>query len=289
MNRKGKRWKLKRIKIRDRYRLGVYNDTTYEQILYFRLNGRGILITLAVSVFTLICLTTVLIAFTPIREFIPGYPSVETRRTMQQNIQRIDSLENVVAEWYLYIDNYMKVVSGNVPGIAQTSTPEINPSHDAFADVRSNEDSLFRAQIEQNELFNLNMSLRAKSSELLDMYFIAPLKGTITSKFNVAENHFGVDVVSVPNDVVLATLDGTIIMAEWTMETGNVIQIQHSNNLISTYKHNAKLIKKHGSKVKAGDAIAIVGNSGAYTSGHHLHFELWYKGTPIDPEQYIVF
>lgn len=289
MVKKGKRWKFKRIKIRDSYRLGVYNDTTYEQILYFRLHGRGIIITLAVAVFTLICLTTVLIAFTPLREFIPGYPSVETRRTMQQNIQRIDSLENVVAEWYLYIDNYMRIVSGEVPGIVKSTNPDIQSTTNSFTDSRSSEDSLFRMQVEQNELFNLNVSLSAKSSELLDMYFIAPLKGTITSKFNAAENHFGVDIVSVPNDVVLATLDGTIIMAEWTMETGNVIQIQHPNNLISTYKHNAKLIKKHGSKVKAGDAIAIVGNSGAYTSGPHLHFELWYKGTPIDPEQYIVF
>ena len=111
----------------------------------------------------------------------------------------------------------------------------------------------------------------------------------VTNSFNAGENHFGTDIVAAPNEVVKAAMDGTVILATWTVETGYVLQIQHDNNLISIYKHNAELLKKVGNVVRAGDAIAIIGNSGELTTGPHLHFELWHNGTPVDPEQYIVF
>jgi len=284
-----KKWHFKGINLKDKYRLGVYNDTTYEQVFHFRLKGRGVLISIAISVVILIALTTILIAFTPIRELIPGYPNRETRRIMQNNVLRADSLENVIAEWAHYIDNSIRVISGNSTHIV-LNPPDSNYTNKPFQDVRSKEDSLFRVQIESQEQFSFrNGTTIQKSRELSDIHFFTPLKGDITARFNPAENHLGTDIVSSPNDVVVAVLDGTVIMSEWTVETGNVIQIQHADDLVSIYKHNAKLLMKQGSKVKAGEAIAIVGNSGELTSGPHLHFELWYKGTPLNPEQYIVF
>jgi murein DD-endopeptidase MepM/ murein hydrolase activator NlpD len=289
MNDKKRKWSLNRLNLRDKYRLGIYNDTTYEQVFHFRLKGREVLVVLVISIFLLIGLNTFFIAFTPIREYIPGYPNEETRKIMQNNVLKIDSLENEIAEWTHYWNNSIRVLSGNSTQIVQ-NPPDSNITNKPFVDVRSKQDSLFRDHIEKEERFDFSDNITVKRNKnISEMHLMTPLKGKITSKFNVGENHIGIDIVSSPNDVVVATLEGTVIMAEWTLETGNTILIQHANNIISVYKHNAKLLKKQGNKVKAGDAIAIMGNSGELTYGPHLHFELWNNGVPIDPEQYIVF
>jgi murein DD-endopeptidase MepM/ murein hydrolase activator NlpD len=291
MNGKKKKWGLNRLNLKDKYRLGIYNDTTYEQVFHFRLKGREVLVVLAISIFILVGLNTFFIAFTPIREFIPGYPDKETRRVMQNNVLKIDSLEDEIAEWTHYWNNSIRVLSGNSTQIVQNPPVDSNIEIKPFVDVRSKQDSLFRDQIEKEERFDFkdNYNTVKKGKSISEIHFMAPLKGKITSKFNVGENHMGIDIVSSPDDVVVAVLDGTVITAEWTLETGNTILIQHNDNIISVYKHNAKLLKKQGSKVNAGDAIAIMGNSGELTYGPHLHFELWNNGVPIDPEQYIVF
>jgi murein DD-endopeptidase MepM/ murein hydrolase activator NlpD len=289
MNDKKTKWSLKRLNLRDKYRLGVYNDTTYEQVFYFRLKGREVLVVLVISIFLLVGLNTFFIAFTPIREFIPGYPNKETRKVMQNNVLKIDSLENELKEWAFYWDNSMRVISGSSTQIVQ-NPPDATVSSAPFVDIRSKQDSLFRDQIEREERVDFGNNFSAsKDRDISGIHFMTPLKGKITSKFNAGENHTGIDIVSSPNDVVVATLDGTVIMSEWTLETGYIILIQHKDNILSVYKHNAKLLKKQGSKVKAGDAIAIMGNSGELTYGPHLHFELWFKGVPIDPEQFIAF
>ena len=136
------------------------------------------------------------------------------------------------------------------------------------------------------------MSILTKTTNKTDfsrIHFYSPVKGLITNSFNPNENHLGTDVVTASNNVVVAALEGTVIIANWTLETGYVIQIQHSNNLISIYKHNSELLKKVGNHVTAGEVIAIIGNSGELTSGPHLHFELWHNGTPLDPEDYVAF
>ncbi|MDR1339621.1 MAG: M23 family metallopeptidase [Prevotellaceae bacterium] len=289
MNGKKTKWSLNRLNLKDKYRLGIYNDTTYEQVFYFRLKGREVLVVLVISIFLLVGLNTFFIAFTPIREFIPGYPDKETRKVMQNNVLKIDSLENELAEWAFYWDNSMRVISGGNTQIVQ-NPPDTLVSNTPFVDIRSKQDSIFRDRIEKEERGNFedNFSVQ-KSRDISEFHLMTPLKGKITSRFNAGENHLGIDIVSSPNDVVVATLDGTVIMSEWTLETGYVILIQHNDNVVSVYKHNAKLLKKQGSKVKAGDAIAIMGNSGELTYGPHLHFELWFKGIPVNPEQFIMF
>jgi hypothetical protein len=289
MNGKKRKWGVNRLNLKDKYRLGIYNDTTYEQVFHFRLKGREVLVVIVISIILLVGLNTFFIAFTPVREFIPGYPNKETRKIMQNNVLKIDSLENVLVEWTHYWNNSIRVLSGNSTQIIQ-NPPDSNVVNKPFVDIRSKQDSLFRDRIEREERFDFNDNFPVKKNKnISELHLMTPLKGKITSKFNVGENHIGVDIVSSPNDVVVAILDGTVIMAEWTLETGNSILIQHSDNIISVYKHNAKLLKKQGNKVKAGDAIAIMGNSGELTYGPHLHFELWFNGIPIDPEQYIAF
>jgi murein DD-endopeptidase MepM/ murein hydrolase activator NlpD len=291
MSEKNGRLGWKDIRLNDKYHFGMFNDTSYEQLLHIRCTGRGLVIATAITIFVLITLTTILIAFTPLRGLIPGYPDREMRRLIQMNMMKADSLEHVLEEWAHYLNNSIKIISGSSPQIVHGST-DSDRVNKSFKDERSKEDSAFRKQIESENMLDFkahNVDLPSRQKDLSEIYFMTPMKGNITARFSIVEGHFGTDIVSLPNDIVKSTLDGTVIMAEWTLKTGNVIQIQHDNDIVSIYKHNAKLLKKQGSKVKAGDAIAIVGNSGELTSGQHLHFELWYKGVPIDPEQYILF
>jgi murein DD-endopeptidase MepM/ murein hydrolase activator NlpD len=152
-----------------------------------------------------------------------------------------------------------------------------------------NQDSIFQDKILEERLSLSVQSTRNPIGSLSNLHFFIPVKGLITNKFNASRGHYGIDLVSQPNTRISATLSGTVLYAGWTLDTGYVIFLQHDNNLVSSYKHNAALLKKTGDRVNGGEAIAIIGNTGEVTTGPHLHFELWHEGKPIDPEQYIVF
>jgi murein DD-endopeptidase MepM/ murein hydrolase activator NlpD len=285
--------KKKPNKLKHKYRFSIYNDGSLKQLWHIRLSGLEALILLISAIVTIISFVIVMIAFTPLREFIPGYPDTKTRREIVQNAMRADSLELMMYKWELQLANINRIVSGEDPIPIELSLTD-TIQHSKIAIRRhSKEDSLLRLEIEREAQFHVSsgeLTAQNKLQPLEAMHFFAPVKGAITDKFDLAKGHFAVDVVAVPNAVVSATLDGTVIMAVWTSGTGYVIQIQHKNNIVSTYKHNAKLLKKAGEAVKAGEAIAIVGNSGEeLTTGPHLHFELWHNGYPIDPEKYITF
>lgn len=156
----------------------------------------------------------------------------------------------------------------------------------------SPEDSALRMRIENEERYNLAIGPPAAESlsSLAGLHFFPPVKGIVSGKYDVSTKHFGTDIVTEPKAIVSSALDGTVIFTGWTMETGFVIEVQHPNNIVSVYKHNASLLKETGDLVRAGEAISIVGDSGElYTSGPHLHFEIWYKGSPLDPEKHIFF
>jgi murein DD-endopeptidase MepM/ murein hydrolase activator NlpD len=149
-------------------------------------------------------------------------------------------------------------------------------------------DSQFRKDFEQSELSLITLTGN-KYRELGEIFFFSPLTGFITDRYDVKKAHFGVDIGSKTNEPVKAIADGTVIMASWTQDSGYIIAIQHRGNLISVYKHNAELLKKVGNFVNAGEIISIVGNSGENTNGPHLHFELWYNGNSLNPEEFVTF
>ncbi len=276
-------------RLRDKFRLIIFNDRTLEEVWYLRLSRLNIMV-LTTSLFILIVVGVfALVAYTGIRQLIPGYPDGNLRRTIHMNAVRLDSLENEIRMRDQYFHNIKSLVAGEEPpNLVNISDSSMEPASITFS--KSIEDSILRMQIEQEEQYNLLVLSQQRSpTDLAGIHFFAPLRGLVTLPFNATENHFGTDIVAAPNEVVKATLDGTVIMDAWTVETGYVIHIQHENNLISVYKHNSELLKKSGNVVKAGDAIAIIGNSGELTTGPHLHFELWHNGAPIDPQSYIVF
>lgn len=276
-------------KLKYKYRFVILNDETFEEKFNFRLSRLNVYTALGVGSLLLIALVTILIAFTPLREFIPGYTDVTIRKTGIENTLKLDSLENVLRQKEQYLININRIIQGEPINFNDSLVVDTTINYKNIVNEKIPEDSLLRVMIETEEKYNLFKSAGRTPSSISSLIFFNPLKGIVTEQFNSRKQHFGVDLVAPKNEAIKATLDGTVIFAEWTSETGYVIQLQHSNNLISIYKHNSVLHKKQGDKVKAGDVIAIVGNTGELSSGPHLHFELWYNGIPLNPEEYMLF
>jgi len=210
------------------------------------------------------------------------------RRTIVMNSIRLDSLENELALKDKYLKNINIIFSGKIPS-DEAFFGDTTTSSDKLVFQRSKEDSLLRIQVEDEEKFNISGPSGSRLSSIARIHFFAPVNGVITSSFDKENNHYGIDIVAPLNEMVKSTLDGVVVFSAWTLETGHVIQIQHNDNIVSIYKHNANLLKKVGDHVKAGEVIAIIGNSGEITTGPHLHFELWQNGIALNPIDYIIF
>ena len=274
-------------KFKSKYRMSIYRDETYEEVLNLKLTRLNVVLIIGTATLIFLLIVISIIAFTPVRELIPGYPDQNTVRNIHMNDFRLDSLENELEKRDIYFQNIRAIISGETP-------PEYNFVSDTGVTVVPDltektpvEDSLLRNMVSSRDAYSLSMIENNKP--VSSVLFFPPVKGIVTNSFNRSMDHYGTDIVAAANEVVKSTLSGTVTLASWTLETGYVIQIQHDNNLISVYKHNAELLKHMGDRVKAGEPIAIIGNSGELTTGPHLHFELWYNGTPLDPEEYITF
>jgi len=280
-------------KLRNKYRLVISNEETYEEEFSFRISRLNAFVTIGTVAIILIVLTTFLIAFTPLREYIPGYTDVTLRKRVV-DMQRItDSLKVDFRQKSIYIENIKNIIDGNVIYDDSTGLVVENDNYQNIHYKRSTEDSLLRKSYEDETSYDLYYNEAEKLStsayQRKSYNFFNPLKGIITNEFDLASQHYGIDIVAKQNEAVKATLDGTVIFSGWTVETGYVISIQHKGKFISSYKHNSVLLKQQGNIVKAGEPIAIVGESGELSTGPHLHFELWYDGTPVNPRDYIAF
>jgi len=276
-------------KLTNKYRLVLLNEETFEERGSMRLTRLNLIAITGVVLILLVAIVYTLIAYTNIRELIPGYPDAAMRQHIRSNAMKLDSLEYEQAIRDQYFDNLNRIIRGDAPeDYMNDSTGAVNQQEISF--IRSANDSLLRQQVEAEEQFRLSvLESDRQESKLFELHFFTPVKGLVTRSFEPMEGHYGIDLVTDPNEVVKAALDGTVTMSTWTLETGYVIQIQHDHELITVYKHNATLFKAVGQKVVAGDAIAIVGNSGELTTGPHLHFELWHDRAPLNPVDYIVF
>lgn len=276
---------------RDKYRFSVVNDHTFEEVWRIILTRYNAFLLISLLLFFIIGGTVSLISFTHLREFIPGYPDVDMRRNILLSAIRLDSLEREIHLRDKYFANLNQIISGRPPA----ETVQLQDTSGTYASIKftkTTEETEFLAGVEQAERYNLSLgpTNTSSSSNLAGLHFFPPVKGVISSRFDARAKHFGTDIVTTPKAVVSSALDGTVIFTGWTMETGFVIEVQHQNNLISVYKHNSSLLKETGDLVRAGEAISVVGDSGElYTSGPHLHFEIWYKGNPLDPEKHILF
>lgn len=275
-------------RIRFKYKLSFINENTLEEVWSFRLSQLSVFISLGVFAFSLVAFTALIIIMTPIRNYLPGYLDVEVRKEIVQNALRADSLERMIEIQNLYLKNVTGIISGT---IELDSIREIDSLARIDADFeipRSPEEEEYVKNFEQEEKYNLAV-LNTNPLPVDGLFFYKPVNGMISSRYQADIHHFGVDIAAAPKESVLATLDGTVMYAGYDPNQGNVIQLQHKNGFVSVYKHNELLLKEPGEQVVAGEAIALVGNTGKLSTGPHLHFELWYNGKPVNPEDFIVF
>ncbi len=289
MSEKKEKKKLKE-RLNDKYRLTIYNDTSFEEVTTVILSRLNIFAYVGIFTILIGIITYLLLLYSPLKIFLPAYQNSELRRTIILNSIRVDSLVNEIALRDKYFENMRNIIEGKE--ISDIENDKDSATHyDEIDFNKSKEDSILRQQIENQELYTISAQTETKQSTALNaIHFFAPIsKGLITNKFSIKTKHYAVDIVAAPNEGVKAVLDGTVIEAGWNMETGYSMTLQHENNILSLYKHNSALLKQTGDRVNAGEVIAIIGNSGELTTGPHLHFELWHNGVPLNPESYIVF
>ena len=279
--------KIKR-KLLDKYRLIILNEHTFEERLSINLTRLNVFILVSLSAIILVVLTTVLIAFTPLREYIPGYSSASLKKKATELNYKTDSLQQVITLNDRYYESIKKVLQGEVSKVDFARDSMIQAVKLEASEVNlkpTQEDSLLREKVDKEDKYNLFESATSASNFVL----FPPVNGTISESYNVKKKHFAVDIVVAKGTPIKATADGIVIFAEWTASTGYVVIIEHSYGLISVYKHNSALTKTQGDLVKAGEVIATAGNAGELSTGPHLHFELWNDGYPINPTNFIDF
>lgn len=270
------------------FSISIRDNESHKYLWSIRFTKVSLFVTIFSFLVMLIAVIYSLIAYTPIRTFIPGYPDARTKRAAIQNAIKVDSLEKVIYRWELYSENMKRAVEGKAPiridSIIKAGKTAKTAEYDLNAINR--QDSLLREQVKEEEQFEISNRGR-RNLPIEGLHFFTPLKGVVSQGYDPI--HPYIDITAPAGSVVKATLDGTVIYAGWSEDSGNTIQIQHSDDIVSIYKHNEKLLKKVGDKVKAGTSIALVGNTGEETTGTHLHFELWHQGEAVDPTKYIKF
>ncbi len=282
-------------KLRHTYRLVIMNNETFEEVGSYKLSLLNVYVAFSTIVVVVAALVLAMVIFTPLKRYIPGLQDSSREEEIITLYQEINRLEQELNAQTAYAENFRRLLTGDVT-TAEEIPQEITREYtDTLPPVeRARVDEQLRQEVELMEIgemarspqsTNLNTSIMA----LEQMYFSAPVSGELSARFLPDKKHFGVDILAPRNTAIKAVADGYVFFADWTLETGNTLGIQHANNVISFYKHNAVLLKSAGDYVRAGEAVAIIGNTGTLSDGPHLHFELWFRGAPVDPIQYINF
>lgn len=288
MSEKRLKRQLLKKKLFTKNRLVILNEETFEEMFSLKLTLMNVFVVATVGAILIITFTTYIIAFTPLREFIPGYASNKLKRDATELAIKSDSLAFALKNNEAYIASIKKVLTGDLEYakfnkdsilVSKSETPQAEDLQPTEADLQ------LRAEVEREDKYNLFEKAQSKENIIL----FPPIKGLITGKFSSRNKHFAVDIASTKNTPIKAILNGTIVFADWTPSSGNVIVLRHNNGFISVYKNLASLTTSQGDVVKTGEAIALAGATGLESDGIHLHFELWKDGYPIDPTQFIEF
>ena len=273
-------------KLFHKYRFVIMKDSSFEEKLSVKLTRINVIAFVGTLVFLCFFSTMLLIAYTPLSEYVPGKSSIEVQKSLIELNIKSDSLQAILVNRSIYLENINKIINGEEL-VTPENYAEITNTQIPISFEKSKEDSLFRVKVEAEDKSSIYK--RDRPSNNTTLMFFTPLTGLISDGYNNKTKHFGIDLVAKEKSRISSVLEGTVIISHWAYETGYVIGVQHKNDYLSFYKHNSVLLKSVGDYVNAGDHIAIIGNSGEFSSGPHLHFELWHKGTPVNPENYISF
>ncbi len=272
------------------YRLVILNEETFGERFSLRLSPLGIIIAITAITIVMTTLVISLVAFTSLREYIPGYGTIYDRREILKLRMKTDSIEQSLDAREFYINNLINVLNEKTETASTKPVKDSSKNYNNINAQPSEIDLQFRKEIESS---SANQGPGGSGGNRLkainEIILFSPVKGIVTSSYNIKENHYGVDVVTKADETVKSPLDGTVIYTGFSVEDGFIIHIQHPNNLMSVFKHNSKLYKKTGERVKTGEVLSVVGNTGTNSKGQHMHFELWYNGSPVNPEEFVSF
>jgi len=272
-------------KLFHKYRFVIMTDSSFEEKLSVKLSRLNVIAFVGTLVFFCFFSTMLLITYTPLSEYVPGKSSVEVQKGLIELNIKSDSLEVILLNRSIYLENINKIINGEEL-VNPENSEEITNTQNPISFEKSIEDSVFRVKVETEDKSSIYKKDNTDNNNLM---FFSPLSGLISDGYNNKTKHFGIDLVAKEKSRISSVLEGTIVISHWAYETGYIVGVQHSNDYLSFYKHNSVLLKSVGDYVNAGDHIAIIGNSGELSSGPHLHFELWHKGVPVNPENYISF
>ncbi len=282
-----------RERLQHTYRLVIMNNETFEEVGSYRLSLLNVYILLSTLIVSVVVIILLLIAYTPLKRIMPGYGDVNRDHELILIYQQLDSLEQLVEAHRVYTEHFRRMLTAEVDTSAQK--PQTLSGEDDSLELlvvgHSQEEELLRQEVELEELTanaSKPLNVSPRDVPLEQLYFVPPIHGEISEGY-IPGKHLGIDILAPQNTPIKAAMDGWVVFADWTLETGNTLAIQHPNNVVTFYKHNSSLLKRVGDYVKAGEAVAIIGNTGELTDGPHLHFELWYKGKPVNPTDYITF
>lgn len=278
-----------RSKIKKHYRLILRREEDLSEKVSIILTPLNVILLFSSTLVLFGFIVLAAFFYTPLSQILPQNSSGLNVTEQYELLVKIDSLESTLKGMQLKAYNLERIMNGEVPewpSDNQTDSIVKSQGMAEFEGPGSQEQQLREEMESQPDMVSSDGWVQENSGILA---FYKPLEGLISDSFNSARRHYAVDVVSEKNKVVKATLDGTVVLSGWNPKTGHVVVLQHANDLISIYKHNSVIFKKEGNFVRAGEAIAVVGNSGELTSGPHLHFEIWQKGRPLNPVDYIVF
>lgn len=284
------RWQTLRARLVEPFRVTVQREETFEEVRTYSVNLANVAALIVSACVVTALLTYLLIAITPLRTLLPGFGRINERSELVELNRELRELQEQVDAQEAYTANVQRILVGDVSQYDEAAVAEAVPNFpDSSLRVdRIPEDEQLRQDVARARTRYAD-GPNSAGVPLDQLQLTPPLLGAVSSRFDPQDRHFGIDVVAPAESPVKATLDGYVVEASWTAQTGNVIAVQHANELISFYKHNSRLLKRRGERVRAGEAIAIVGNTGTRTDGPHLHFELWYRGQPLDPVGLIAF
>ena len=274
-------------KLANKYRFVIMTDSSFEEKASIKTSRLNVLLFFLGLFLVCFFMTLLLLSYTPLNQYIPGKSSNEIQHTIIKLSLRADSLEESLKTRDYYLNNIHRVISGEAfETIAEEALQDSVFYQNTLSFEKSIEDSLLRITVEAIDQSSIYINENVDGDHLM---FFAPIKGIITDFFNPKTKHFGVDLVAKENSRISSVLDGRVVISHWSPETGFVIAVQDKNYYLSLYKHNSLLLKSVCDFVRAGQNIAIIGNSGELSSGPHLHFELWCNGRAVNPENYISF
>lgn len=272
-----------------KYRLTIHNENKLENVLGFYISPLWVILSLFFSFLLVAGVIYLILAFTPVIEYLPGRINNQTRETLVNYNLKIDSLKEVAEKQDRYLANIKNLMEGNHTIDSVLNAPEL-PSTDDISIVTSELEKEFAAAFEEREKYNLT-SYATSVGTLQELNLYRPTSGVVIRNFSPQERHYGVDIAENPGESVLAIHGGTVVMSDYTAKEGYTIAIQHRENLVSIYRNCHRLLKEVGEKVSAGEVIATLGSNSDKEgkTKPYLHFELWHRGKALDPNIYIAF